>query len=193
MVIIIIISSLLLFSLSLLSWGGRWLWSSEDQPPSLGDRCSSSQEPFAILLYSPNLGRPKWSSASMEPASFTDGALEREGLAKRQWQWLFLLVGKRAGTWAHGPLDITACLMCPLREERSRWSCEEALDSKVSMGSMEQKRKPPTCHTAPGWKAHPSQFRECEQKAAYACLPFGETAISKASEPYSTVLWKRNM
>lgn len=41
--------------------------------------------------------------------------------------------------------------------------------------------------------SHPSQFRESKQKAAHACLPFGETAISKASEPHSTVSWKRNM
>lgn len=47
--------------------------------------------------------------------------------------------------------------------------------------------------TTPGCKAYPSQLGESTQKAAHACLPFGETAISKASEPYSTVSWKRNM
>ena len=45
----------------------------------------------------------------------------------------------------------------------------------------------------PGGNAHPSQVREGTQKAARACLPSGEAAISKASEPYSTVPWKRNM
>lgn len=47
--------------------------------------------------------------------------------------------------------------------------------------------------TTPGCKAYPSQLGESTQKAAHACLPSGETAISKASEPYSTVSWKRNM
>lgn len=120
------------------------MWGWEGQPPSLGDRYQPTQALATDLPYNANSGRPRSSSASEEPASFTGNAWKRTGAR-------CLPAGERADVWAREPLDVAACLMCPSRLGRSRWSREEAPASKVSTGPGEQK-KPPTYHTTPAVK-----------------------------------------
>lgn len=70
--------------------------------------------------------------------------------------------GERCKARVRGPPGVTACLLCSSRCEKSRWLWGEALGSKVSMGSMDGKREPPTCPPRRQRSSFPGQRRHTE-------------------------------
>lgn len=153
----------------------------------MGDRSPSTQVPPALVQSTPR--KTKWSSGSKEPISFTGGAWEGEELAKQWWPRCLKVRGAKHGYGVLQALQLAYCVLQDVRKadgyEERPWAQRFPLGQWTGRGNLQPAH--------PGGNAHPSQVREGTQKAARACLPSGEAAISKASEPYSTVPWKRNM
>ena len=103
--------------------------------------------------------------------------------------WCLTGRGAKHGHRVLQALQLASCVLQDVREADGHEERPWAQRFPWVNGPEEGTSNLPT----PGGNAHPSQVREGTQKAARACLPSGEAAISKASEPYSTVPWKRNM